>query len=301
MKVAAVTGANGFVGGAVVRELISKGYFVYALVHNKTDNIPNNSNVKIIKFSLDDITSIKDKIDDCQLFFHFAWEGSAGPLRADMCLQLKNVQWTVDALRYAKKIGCKRFIGAGSIVEYETFFATQKSQNRLGMGYIYGSGKLTAHTMAKAVAADIDIDFIWGQITNAYGPGEISPRLVNTSIRKIIKGENPSFSSGTQNYDFIFIDDLARGFRMIGENGTPFSEYILGSSNAKPLRDFLMDMKESIADNVDFVFGNVPFTGVNLPLSYFDCNPTEKDTGFRAKIDFREGVRRTRDWLIMQG
>lgn len=300
MKVAVVTGANGFVGGAVLRELISEGYFVYAFVHNRTDNIPDVPNVKVVKFSLSDIASVNEVVDGCQLFFHFAWEGSAGPLRADTSLQLRNVQWTIEALRYAKKIGCEKFIGAGSIVEYETFFATQKGQNRLGTGYIYGSGKLAAHTMAKAVAADIGIDLIWGQITNAYGPGEISPRLVNTSIRKIINGENPSFSSGTQNYDFIYIDDLARGFRMIGEKGVPFSEYMLGSSNAKPLREFLMDMKQSIADDVDFIFGDIPFTGVDLPLSYFSCDSTVNDTGFKAQIDFKEGVRRTRDWIVKQ-
>jgi len=56
-------------------------------------------------------------------------------------------------------------------------------------------------------------------------------------------------------------------------------------------------MKQSIAPDLDFIFGDIPFTGTNLPLSVFDCSQTEKDTGFKAEISFAEGTKRTRDWL----
>lgn len=55
-------------------------------------------------------------------------------------------------------------------------------------------------------------------------------------------------------------------------------------------------MKAAIAPNLDFKFGDVPFTGINLPLSVFDASETEKDTGFKAKISFGEGCRRTMEW-----
>ena len=57
-------------------------------------------------------------------------------------------------------------------------------------------------------------------------------------------------------------------------------------------------MKEAIAPDLDFIFGDIPFTGVNLSLDDFDCSVTEKDTGFRAEISFAEGCRRTRDWWV---
>jgi nucleoside-diphosphate-sugar epimerase len=152
--------------------------------------------------------------------------------------------------------------------------------------------------MCKSVAAEIGIDLIWAMITNAYGVGERSPRLVNSTIQKCIRGESPKFTAGTQNYDFVYIDDVARAFRLIGQNGKPFCEYLIGSSNAKPLKDFLMEMKAAIAPELDFIFGDVPFTGVNLSLEKFDCSRTEADTGFKAEINFEEGCRRTRDWWL---
>src|SRR5665647_1740214 len=105
--------------------------------------------------------------------------------------------------------------------------------------------------------------------------------MLNTTIRKIIRNEPLQFTTGTQNYDFVYVDDVARAFRLIGEKGKPFHEYLIGSSTARPLREFLLEMKASIAPDLNFVFGDIPFTGIDLPLEKFDCSTTEKDTSFR--------------------
>lgn len=301
MKKVIVSGANGFVGGALVKELVANNIKVIALdMEGHTDNLPQSDLVTFYPFDLTNAFGLKNKLkgQDIDTFYHFAWAGSAGTARADVDLQLNNAKWTVDCLKLAKEIGCSRFVNAGSIMELETYAATFKAENKPGLGYIYGSGKLVAHAMCKSVAANIGIDLIWAMITNAYGVGEKSPRMVNTTIQKCIRGEIPQFTAGTQNYDFVYIDDVARAFYLIGKNGKPFCEYLIGSSNAKPLKEFLLEMKESIAPDLDFVFGDIPFTGVNQSLEEFDCSKTEKDTGFRAEVSFAEGCKRTRDWWI---
>lgn len=304
MESAVVTGANGFVGGALVRDLLANGIEVYAAVHGgNRSNLEDAKGLHVIDFDVTDASGLLGKIPRgaCDTFYDFAWDGSAGQKRADVGLQLDNARWTVDALRVSKELGCRRFLHAGSIMEHETMAAGYKDGNRPGQGYIYGCGKVAAHIMCMAVAAQIDTELVWPEITNAYGPGERSPRLVNTTIRKCIDGVSPQFTAGTQNYDFVYIDDAACAFRLIGEKGMPFTEYLIGSSTARPLREFLIEMHDAIAPDLDFVFGDVPFTGVDLPLSAFDCSKTERDTGFRAEVSFAEGCRRTRDWIINEG
>lgn len=298
MKIAVVTGANGFVGSAVVKELLSNNYKVYAVVRNNhSDRLSDLDNVEIVNCELSDIDSLPGQITEkCDVFYHFAWSGSAGKDRANTRLQLDNVQWSVESIRAAKKLGCSRFVFAGSIVEKECLAAAYTGGNRPGLGYIYGGGKVAAHILCSSVAAAEGIDLLWGEITNAYGVGEVSPRLVNSTIRKCIAGVSPEFTAGTQNYDFVYIDDVARAFRLIGENGKPFTSYVIGSSVAKPLKEFLLEMKDAIAPELPFKFGDVPFTGIDLPLSDFDCRKTEEDTGFKAGISFAEGCRRTFEW-----
>lgn len=297
MQCAVVTGANGFIGSAVLRELQKHGVHVIALGHRNQANIPPD--VRYIPFELEHADKVYDELsgEKIDVFYHFAWKGSAGEDRADTALQLMNVQWTLDCLRLAKKIGCRRFVCAGSIMEKETFDAAYMQGNKPGLGYIYGSGKLAAHAMCMSVAAELGIELIWGRITNAYGPGELSPRMLNTTIRKIIRGEALQFTSAMQNYDFVYIDDVARAFYLMGDRGTPFSHYLIGSSGAKPLRQFLLELKESLAPDQEFIFGDIPYTGVMMPLEDFDCSYTEQELGFKAEVTFREGVTRTMDWI----
>lgn len=295
-----VTGANGFIGSNTVNYLLSQGVQVIALCHDgRADHLHSSELLQVVPFSLENIAGVEKLLSkgDYDIFYHFAWKGSAGPQRADTKLQLANAQWTVEALELAHRLGCKRFVCAGSIMEHETIAAAFTQGNHPGMGYIYGGGKLIAHVMCMSVAAKLGIELVWPEITNAYGVGELSPRMVNTTIRKCIKGEAPQFTAGTQNYDFVYIDDVARAFYLIGKNGKPFHEYLIGSSTARPLKEFLLEMKQSIAPDLDFIFGDIPFTGTNLPLSVFDCSQTEKDTGFKAEISFAEGTKLTRDWL----
>lgn len=299
MKSAIVTGANGFIGTALVRELLQYGYTVTAVDREGcTNNIPKVPEVTVVTCELAKINELLDLIpaSGYDAFFHLAWTGSAGPERGDTFLQLQNAQWAVDTLKTAKKLKCERFLCTGSIMERETIAATFTQGNRPGPGYIYGSGKLAAHLMCMSTATQIGIDLIWPEITNAYGPGEQSPRLVNTTIRKCLRGESPQFTSGKQNYDFVYIDDVARALRLIGERGKPFHHYLIGSSTARPLRDFLLEMQSAIAPELPFCFGDIPFTGIDLPKKEFDCSETEADTGFRAEISFAEGCRRTYEW-----
>lgn len=301
MRIAIVTGASGFIGSATVKELLQAGYKVYGIVRSQDNEIQKISdNYTEIGCDLSNIESIKDKVDlegNHAVFYHFAWQGSAGADRANERTQLKNVQWTIDAMRVASELGCQRFIGAGSIMERETLEAVYTQGSRPGKNYVYGASKVTAHCMAKALATSLGIEFVWTFITNAYGPGEISPRLVNSTLAKCLNNIPPEFTSGTQNYDFIYITDVARAFRLIGEKGIANKEYVIGSGNAKPLKEFLLDMKASVAPELDFIFGNIPFTGVDLNLEDFSIYHLTKDTGFFPEVNFKEGCKLTFEWL----
>lgn len=301
MKHVIVTGANGFVGSHTVRYLLSQGVRVTALCHNGHDqNIPSSPFVTVVPYDMNQEKSIFRYMscdDGYDTFYHFAWSAVSGSDRGNPFRQMENVSATIKAVKFARELGCKRFVGVGSIMENETIEAVKAQGNHPSVGYVYGAAKLCAHQMAQIVAADEGIEFIWTRLTNAYGAGEYSQRMINTAVRKCLKGISPRFTAATQNYDFVYIDDVARAYYLIGENGKPFHCYLIGSSKAKPLKCFLLAMKKNVAPNLHFMFGEVPYTGINLDLSYFDCSETKKDTGFQAEIGFEEGIVRTAEWL----
>ena len=295
-----ITGADGFVGSYTVNYFLEQGCRVLALdMGEKPNRLGEHPRLTYAQCDISDAAALEAAAQsgNYDTFIHFAWAGSAGPARVDYNLQMKNALTTVECLKTAKKRGCKRFGCAGSIMEKEVEAAVHDQGSRPGMGYIYGMGKHIAHCLCKSVAADIGIELVWPMITNAYGAGELSPRFVNTTIRKIIQGEPLQFTSGTQSYDFVYVTDVARAFYLIAKNGRPFCEYMIGSSTARPLKEFIIEMVRSLAPDRQPIFGDIPFTGTNMPLSTFDCTDTERDCGFRAEVSFAEGTRMTMDWL----
>ena len=295
-----VTGADGFVGSYTVQHFLNNGKKVLALdMEPEARRLKRHKNLIYRQCDITNIRAMQEMIPQGKYdtFIHFAWAGSAGPARVDYNLQMQNALNTIECLKAAKELGCSRFVCAGSIMEYEVEAFVHSQGSRPGMGYMYSMGKHVAHCMCKSVAANIGIDLLWPMITNAYGVGEFSPRFVNTTLRKIINGEPLKFTAATQNYDFVYVSDVAKAFYLVADKGKPFCEYMIGSGKAKPLKDYIKEMVKVSDYNVDLQFGDIPFTGVNVPLSVYSIHDLENDCGFVPDVSFEEGIKLTMNWL----
>lgn len=298
-----ITGADGFVGSYTVNYFLKEGKKVLAIdMGAEPRRLQKHPNLSYLQCDIADHDRMTEIIPHgiYDTFIHFAWAGSAGEARIDYNLQMQNALNTVECVKVAQILGCARFVCAGSIMEYEVEAAIHSQGSHPGMGYIYGMGKHIAHCMCKSVAASIGIDLLWPMITNAYGVGELSPRFVNTTLRKIINKEPLQFTAATQNYDFVYVSDVAKAFYLVAEKGKPFCEYMIGSGNARPLKEFILEMVNSCGPDSKPLFGDVPFTGTNMPLSTFSISDIQNDCGFVPDISFGEGTKMTMDWLMKQ-
>ena len=301
MKKAIVTGANGFVGTALCRELSDRGYLVTAIIRDETENIDNIRNLpglSIVYCDLSEFRQLSQKIDErgFDALYHLAWVGSAGPLRGDADVQIKNVQYACDTAKVCGELGCTRMVFASSIMEYE-IEATMATDTTPGINTLYCSAKIAADYMARTIAGSLGVDYIRAVISNIYGPGECSPRLINTSLRKMLAGEHCAFSAGEQIYDFIYVTDAAKTFVAIGEKGASNRTYYIGSQEPKPLKEFLLKMKDCVDPDIRIGLGELPFNGVSLTYKEFDVEAVKRDTGFVPAISFEEGIRNTIAWL----
>lgn len=301
MKKAIVTGATGFVGRKLCQVLSENGYSVVAIVRNKDSDICEIEHLRGISIFYCELSNFSnlDKIicdDNFDVMFHLAWAGTSGNLRADENVQLENVRFTCDALHACEKLNCKKFVFACSIMEYEI---TKLMETEIvpALSTLYSSAKTMADYFARTIAASIGVEYIRAVISNIYGPGEKSQRLINTSIRKLLNGEHCAFSDGFQLYDFIYIDDAVKAFMSIGELGKANRTYYIGSDRPRQLRSFLEEMKNEIDPNIELGFGEIPFGGVTLEYNEFDIHAVENDTGFVPTISFSQGIKNTIQWI----
>ena len=301
MKKAIVTGANGFLGIALCKELVSQNIEVIAIVKDENENISeivDLKGLKIIYCDLSEIESLYELVsdDDIDVMFHFAWIGSVGDLRGDSNIQTLNIKYTCNAVKACYKLNCKRFIFASSIMEYE-IQAIMNTEISPGINTLYSSAKVGANYMARALSCSLGIDYIRTVISNIYGPGEKNTRLINSTLRKMLNNEKCSFSSGEQMYDFIYITDAAKAFVAVAKKGFSNRTYYIGSCCPKPLKKFLIELRDQVAPKLEIGLGEIPFNGISLSYEEFDINAVKRDTGFEPTVSFEEGIKNTFKWI----
>lgn len=303
MRRVLITGGAGFVGSAVIRELLDHGVEVWAVVRNGFSERFATSrlaglDVKTVECDMRDVSMVPELISErgFDAWYQFAWEGLRGTDLTDYGKQIQNIQWTMDAVTAAARMGCKKFIGSGSVSQYELL--TPEGQAAKGDKHkVYKTAKLCCEYMGRSVSGDLGMEFIWPIITNIYGVGERSPRLINSMIRNLERGEHQALSEGNQLYDFIYITDAAKAFRLIGERGRGGRVYTIAQGCVQPLKHFLTVVRDVVAPDAELGFGELSFNGIYLPKECYDNTQLREDTGFQADIPFAEGIRRTAEWL----
>ncbi len=300
MKKAIVTGANGFVGSAVCRELSANGIQIIAVIRNENENvgaIKNLPNLRIVFCDLSNFIRLSDLIPDrdVDVLYHFAWVGSAGELRGNLDTQIRNIQYSCETVKACAELGCKKFVFAASIMEYE-IAARMETDTKPGISTLYCSAKIAADYMARTIAGDLEIEYVRAVISNIYGPGENSPRLINTSIRKLLKGEHCSFSEGNQRYDFIYITDAAKMFVLLGASGKSNKTYYIGNE-PKPLKDFLLKMRDVVSPGAPIGLGEIPSDGVTVDYSHIPVYAVWEDVEHFPTVCFEDGIIQTAEWI----
>ncbi len=304
MKKAIVTGATGFIGSNLLRVLVEEGITVIAIVRPGSNNLDNIKDcpVKIIESNVADYKKLPELIADRDIdcIFHIAWQGVSDKDARNPIVQMMNLQGTLDLIDAAHDMGIKTYVGCGSIHEQEVLVETAENKVINNLGLMYKSAKTAAHWMGKAKCGDYGIRFFWPLI-NTYGEGERSARLVNTIIRKIFNGESPDLSAGEQYYDFVHVHDVARALYLMAEKGVDGTNYVIGSGDAKPLKEFLQIVGEVANEingtDIPLGFGKITSNVISLPKQAFDVERLKADTGFNPEIGFKEGIYRTALWI----
>ncbi len=306
MKKVIITGGTGFIGKWIVKELLNNGVEVIVISRENSKNINelNNLPVKIVECDLENIDKLPELIKDRDIdtFYHIAWQGVSDSDLKSSEVQINNVIATLKILDVMKKMNIETFVGAGSLHEIEGQIEMNKNTTITNMGCMYKSAKNCAHLMAKAKAGDLGIRFLWPIITNTYGEGEKSGRLINTIIRRVLNNESMDLSAGDQNYDFIHISDLARAFYLIGDKGKDGHNYIVSSGKVKPLKEYLKVVEklanEISGNSIELNFGGLKSSPIYLDECNFDISNLIEDTGFKPNISFEEGIKKTIKWII---
>ena len=288
MKKIIITGATGMIGSAIVREALNQDYDITCLVRASSSRIKNilqDNRVHIIDCNISDYKTIelKDKFD---IFMHLAWDKTSVNGRDDVDCQLRNIQYTLDAVRLAKRCGCSVFIGAGSQAEYGVQSVPLTPTLPVNPESGYGIAKYTAGKLARLLCKQLGLRFNWMRILSVYGPNDGENTLISYVIRELKTGRSPELTKCEQTWDYLHCDDAARAFLAVAEHGVDGKTYPLGSGCGKKLSEYINDFQKLLAPDVSVKFGAKKYYPHQPMYLVADVSELEEDTGWKAEIPF---------------
>lgn len=296
MKRAIITGATGAVGTALIKELITNNIETLVLCREgsrRNHQIPDHPLVTRKYCSLNQLASIEnDTGKNYDVFYHFAWMGTTGAERNDMYLQNQNVRFALDAVGVAKRFGCKKFIGAGSQAEYGRVEGMLKPDTPAFPEMGYGIAKLCAGQMTREYAHQQGMQHIWVRVLSIYGPNDGPQSMVMSTIEKLQSGEVPQFTKGEQLWDYLYSEDAAEAFRLLGEKGRDGKVYVLGSGNANPLAEYITELRDVVNPNGEIALGAIPYSSKQVMHLEADIHDINNDTGWTPTTQYKTGIKK---------
>lgn len=293
-----ITGATGTIGIALVNLCIRENINVVVLANpdsNRLERIPKDEHVKVVPCALSALSDYEGESAD--VFFHFAWAGTFGEARNDFALQEKNVEYALDAVYLAQRLGCHTFIGAGSQAEYGRVSGILRADTKCNPENGYGIYKLKAETETGKLCDELGLVHIWPRVLSVYGPFDGERTMIMSTITKLLDGLRPALTKGEQMWDFLYCDDAARAFLEIARAGVSGRIYPLGSGTARKLREYIEILRDEINPEADLGFGEIPYSDKQVMHLQADISQLCEDTGFAPEVDYKTGIARTVDWL----
>ncbi len=112
MKTAVVTGAGGFIGGALTDELLKNGYAVIALIRDEKQKarFSGRKNLHPVVCDIENQEAIRAATgQEIEYFIHLAWDGVSGGKSREIEIQLSNLKAACMAMEWAKHLRAGRF------------------------------------------------------------------------------------------------------------------------------------------------------------------------------------------------
>ena len=189
---AVITGPTGAIGTALCRMLSEMGVRVWAVAHpgsSRMKNLDGINGTEIVECDISELGRLPSLVPSAEAFYHLAWAKTTGSGRNDMDAQIRNIQYTIDAVRAAAALKCRVFVGAGSQAEYGRADAALTPETPCFPENGYGIAKLCAGQMSRVECEKMGINHIWPRILSVYGPCDGPGSMIMSTISKLLRGE----------------------------------------------------------------------------------------------------------------
>ena len=300
-----ITGGAGFLGSHLVGKLLEKG------ISRENIFIPRSKSLdlRILK-------NCTNAVKDMDLVIHLAGNvGGIGYNREKPGeLFYDNIIMGVQLMEEARKAGIKKFVGLGTICQYPKYAPIPFKEEDIWNGYPeetnapYGLAKKMMLVQGQAYRQQYGFNAIHLMPVNLYGPGDnfdpesshVIPALIKKFVDAKVKGNKvvEVWGTGKPTREFLYVDDAAEAIILAVEKYNKPEPVNIGSSFEISIKELAQLIKKLTGFSGKVVWDKTKPDG--QPRRKLDTSKAEKEFGFKSKINFEEGLKRTILWYYDQ-
>ena len=294
-----ITGAHGFVGNHLVKNLLEK-----RKVPRENLYLPSVQKLDLRKWE-----DCKMAVKGQDIVIHLAAKVGGIGLNREKPGELfyDNIIMSVQLMEAARQIGIEKFVAIGTICAYPKFTPVPFKEENLWEGYPeetnapYGLAKKMLLVQSQAYRKQYGFNSIYLLPVNMYGPGDNfntkSSHVIAALIRKVYEAKKEgrnyieAWGTGNASREFIYVEDSAEGIILATEKYDKPEPVNLGSGMEITIKNLaqlickLMDFKGEIRWDASKPDGQ--------PRRMLDVSRAKEEFDFVAKIPFEQGIKNT--------
>ena len=299
-----ITGGAGFVGAATVRAALKAGHNVAVPIRpgNPAQRLASFEG-RYRRFSLDlrDRSAVATAMAGFrpEAVVHLAWWGVANSARFESGQVADNIGVACAIAELTAQSGAGTFIALGSQAEYGPA-STMEEDALPRPTTLYGAAKVAALYLTQQIARQSGVRHAWLRLFSTYGPDDNEGWLIPLLITEMLAGRRPQTTLGTQKWDWLYVDDVARAILAVAAAPKAEGVFNLGSARGVTVRSVIDLVRDLAAPGMELKYGEVPFRPHQVMHMQASISRLTAATGWTPEVPIEEGLAATVAWYRAQ-
>ena len=295
-----VTGANGFLGAALIKRLCECGAKVYALVRSGREHSTVTAGQSRVVTVFSDFESgfektLAMKLPKIDLLYHCAASGVTTNRLDDKSLVLTNLALTKSFLELGLRKKVKRFVTLGSGFEYGVG-EMRREDSCLSPRSFYATSKSACSQLVQTYAFQEGLPTVVIRPFVVYGPGEAETRLITSVVKAVHSGKPVHLTQGRQLIDMLFVDDLIEALILSAVREKAVGEILnICSGIGVTVREVVQLLLQALEATNDVQFGALPERTSGADKLTGDWSKARSILGWHPKTGLTDGISATID------